>query len=115
METDEDDTAVILYTSGTTGQPKGAELRHRNMRDNALLGEALFGCDPEKPDTFLCVLPLFHSFGQTVIQNGAAAYGGTVVMLPRFEAGPALRADAGRGASPSSPACRRCTGACSAR
>jgi len=90
VETDEDDTAVILYTSGTTGQPKGAELRHRNMRDNALLGEDLFGASAERPDTFLCVLPLFHSFGQTVIQNGAAAYGGTVVMLPRFEAGPAL-------------------------
>ena len=45
---------------------------------------------PSEPDTFLCVLPLFHSFGQTVIQNGAAAYGGTVVMLPRFEAGAAL-------------------------
>ena len=71
-------------------RPKGAELRHRNMRDNALLGEEQFGASAERPDTFLCVLPLFHSFGQTVIQNGAAAYGGTVVMLPRFEAGPAL-------------------------
>ncbi|MDN4160757.1 long-chain-fatty-acid--CoA ligase [Nocardioides abyssi] len=91
VETDEDDTAVILYTSGTTGQPKGAELRHRNMRDNALLGEPLFGADASKPDTYLCTLPLFHSFGQTVIQNGAFAYGGTVVMLPRFEAGPALQ------------------------
>ncbi|WP_182524821.1 long-chain-fatty-acid--CoA ligase [Nocardioides dongkuii] len=91
VETDEDDTAVILYTSGTTGQPKGAELRHRNMRDNALLGESLFGASAESPDTFLCVLPLFHSFGQTVIQNGAFAYGGTVVMLPRFEAQPALQ------------------------
>lgn len=91
VQTDEDDTAVILYTSGTTGQPKGAELRHRNMRDNAQLGEPLFGADADKPDTFLCVLPLFHSFGQTVIQNGAAAYGGTVVMLPRFEPGPALQ------------------------
>jgi long-chain acyl-CoA synthetase len=90
VETDEDDTAVILYTSGTTGQPKGAELRHRNMRDNAQLGEQLFEASAERPDTFLCVLPLFHSFGQTVIQNGAAAYAGTVVMLPRFEAGPAL-------------------------
>ena len=90
VQTDEDDTAVILYTSGTTGQPKGAELRHRNMRDNALAGEALFGANADEPDTFLCVLPLFHSFGQTVIQNGGFAYGGTVVMLPRFEAEPAL-------------------------
>jgi long-chain acyl-CoA synthetase len=90
VERDDDDTAVILYTSGTTGQPKGAELRHRNMRDNALAGEALFGADATRPDTFLCALPLFHSFGQTVIQNGAFAFGGTVVMLPRFEAKAAL-------------------------
>ncbi|WP_436697878.1 long-chain-fatty-acid--CoA ligase [Nocardioides sp. BYT-33-1] len=87
---DDDDTAVILYTSGTTGQPKGAELRHRNMRDNALSGTDLFGADPARPDTYLCVLPLFHSFGQTVIQNGGFAFGGTVVMLPRFEAAPAI-------------------------
>jgi long-chain acyl-CoA synthetase len=91
VATDEDDTAVILYTSGTTGQPKGAELRHRNMRDNALMGEALFGADAENPDTYLCVLPLFHSFGQSVIQNGGFAYGGTVVMLPRFDADAALK------------------------
>ena len=88
---DEDDTAVILYTSGTTGQPKGAELRHRNMLSNALAGTDLFGADAESPDTYLCVLPLFHSFGQTVIQNGAFAFGGTVVMLPRFDADAALR------------------------
>jgi len=90
--THEDDTAVILYTSGTTGQPKGAELRHRNMRDNALAGRELFGCDEDRPDTYLCVLPLFHSFGQTVIQNGAFAFGGTIVMLPRFEPQPAIEA-----------------------
>ncbi len=90
LQTDEDDTAVILYTSGTTGQPKGAELRHRNMRDNAQGGKDLFRADAESPDTFLCVLPLFHSFGQTVVQNGAFAFGGTVVMLPRFEARAAL-------------------------
>jgi long-chain acyl-CoA synthetase len=92
VATDEDDTAVILYTSGTTGQPKGAELRHRNMRDNALAGAELFGASAETPDTYLCVLPLFHSFGQTVIQNGAFAFGGTVVMLPRFDAAAALAA-----------------------
>ena len=92
VATDEDDTAVILYTSGTTGKPKGAELRHRNMRDNAWAGKDLFGADStEKPDTYLCVLPLFHSFGQTVIQNGGFAFGGTVVMLPRFEADAALK------------------------
>jgi long-chain acyl-CoA synthetase len=90
VATDEDDTAVILYTSGTTGQPKGAELRHRNMRDNALSGKELFGASADDPDTYLCVLPLFHSFGQTVCQNGAFAFGGTVVMLPRFEAHAAL-------------------------
>ncbi|WP_109471712.1 long-chain-fatty-acid--CoA ligase [Ornithinimicrobium cavernae] len=86
----DDDTAVILYTSGTTGQPKGAELTHANMTSNALVGRELFRGDPEHPDTYLCVLPLFHSFGQTVIQNGAFALGGTVVLLPRFEATAAL-------------------------
>ena len=90
VDVSDDDTAVILYTSGTTGQPKGAELRHRNMRDNAFAGKDLFGADEANPDTYLCVLPLFHSFGQTVIQNGGFAFGGTVVMLPRFEAKAAL-------------------------
>ena len=90
VETDDDDTAVILYTSGTTGQPKGAELRHRNMLDNARSGEALFGASAEDPHTYLCVLPLFHSFGQTVVQNGGFLYGGTVVLQPRFEPNAAL-------------------------
>ncbi|CAM3157618.1 long-chain fatty acid--CoA ligase [Nocardioides dubius] len=90
VATDADDTAVILYTSGTTGQPKGAELRHSNMHSNALVSRDLFGANADDPDTYLCVLPLFHSFGQTVIQNGAFAFGGTVVMLPRFEANAAL-------------------------
>lgn len=90
-EVDDDDTAVILYTSGTTGQPKGAELMHRNMISNALISSELFGADAERPDTLLCVLPLFHSFGQTVIMNSGFAFGGTIVMLPRFEAEPALK------------------------
>ena len=89
--TDEDDPAVILYTSGTTGKPKGAVLRHRNMRDNALISEKIFGCDASRPDTYLGVLPLFHSFGQTVVQNGAAAFGGTVVLMPRFDPSAALK------------------------
>src|SRR3990170_3759180 len=50
VATDDDDTAVILYTSGTTGQPKGAELRHRNMLSNARTGTDLFGADAANPD-----------------------------------------------------------------
>jgi long-chain acyl-CoA synthetase len=61
------------------------------MRDNALSGRELFKADADNPDTALCVLPLFHSFGQTCIQNGTFAFGGTVVMLPRFEAHAALQ------------------------
>jgi hypothetical protein len=82
---------VVFYTSGTAGHPKSAELRHRNVYDNALIGGDLFVADLGRPDTYLCVLPLFHAFGQTVIQNGAFAFGGTIVMQPRFEARAALR------------------------
>ena len=86
--TAETDTAVILYTSGTTGQPKGAELTHSNMVQNALLANRLFGLHPH--DVHLIVLPLFHSFGQTVQLNAGFATGATVVLLPRFDAGQAL-------------------------
>ncbi len=82
---------MVLYTSGTTGRPKGAELRHHNVYDNALAGVDLFASDPERPDTYLCALPLFHVFGQTVIHDGALAFGGTIVMQPRFEAPTTLR------------------------
>lgn len=84
------DTAVILYTSGTTGQPKGAELTHDNMRSNALACRTLFGTAPE-PDRYLCTLPMFHAFGQTVNQNFGFAVGGTLVLVPRFEATAALQ------------------------
>ncbi len=90
VQTDSEDVAVILYTSGTTGQPKGAELMHRNLIDNVKVHAQLFGADPEQPDTYLVVLPLFHSFGQSVLQNGGIYYGGTLVLLPRFEAEAAL-------------------------
>jgi long-chain acyl-CoA synthetase len=80
-----DETAVILYTSGTTGRPKGAELSHFNLFYNAEY--AATRLTPLPSDTVaLAVLPLFHSFGQTVIQNGCLRVGGTVVLLPRFEA-----------------------------
>jgi long-chain acyl-CoA synthetase len=86
--TSETDTAVILYTSGTTGQPKGAELTHSNMTHNALLASRLFGLHPH--DVHLLTLPLFHSFGRTVQMNAGFASGATVVLLSRFDAATTL-------------------------
>jgi long-chain acyl-CoA synthetase len=83
-----DDTAVILYTSGTTGTPKGAELTHANLLSNVEVSVGLFGLD-ERTVT-LGALPLFHAFGQTCALNGTIAVGGCLTMLPRFDAGQAL-------------------------
>lgn len=85
-----EDTAVILYTSGTTGRPKGAELTHANMTLNALTANRLFDSNAIRHDTYLVTLPLFHSFGQTVMMNAGLATGATLVLLPRFEARAAL-------------------------
>ncbi|WP_213576470.1 long-chain fatty acid--CoA ligase [Rhodococcus sp. USK13] len=84
------DTAVILYTSGTTGKPKGAELTHSNMVLNALTANRLFDSTPATHDRYLVTLPLFHSFGQTVTLNAGISVGATLVLLPRFEAAAAL-------------------------
>ena len=83
-DTAADDTAVILYTSGTTGRPKGAELTHFNLFFNADMAARMHRID--ESTVALAVLPLFHSFGQTVIQNGTLSRGGTLVILPRFDA-----------------------------
>ncbi|GAA2870068.1 long-chain fatty acid--CoA ligase [Streptosporangium fragile] len=89
VQTSPDDTAVILYTSGTTGQPKGAELTHQNMLLNAMVSDEMFP-RTEGGDAYLAVLPLFHSFGQTVIMNAGFRRRATLVLMPRFEPGPAL-------------------------
>jgi long-chain acyl-CoA synthetase len=83
--TDPDDTAVILYTSGTTGQPKGAELSHDNLVLNALTCNRLFESSAISPDRHLVTLPLFHSFGSTVQMNAGFSVGATLVLLPRFD------------------------------
>ncbi len=82
-----DDTAVLLYTSGTTGRPKGAELTHFNMFGNADYVSSNLLPMQDQHVTALTVLPLFHSFGQTCMQNAVLRGGGTIVLVPRFEPG----------------------------
>ena len=84
--TSADDTAVVLYTSGTTGKPKGAELTHSNLFLNC--SQVVPKLIPfEREDLrALATLPLFHSFGQTCIQNATIAAGGSFSLLPRFDA-----------------------------
>ncbi|WP_393084702.1 long-chain fatty acid--CoA ligase [Streptomyces sp. LN704] len=88
VTTEADDTAVILYTSGTTGLPKGAELSHSNVTLNALTCLKLFG--EVEHEVHLIALPLFHSFGQTVQMNAGLAARATLVLMPRFDAASAL-------------------------
>jgi long-chain acyl-CoA synthetase len=85
---DPHDTAVILYTSGTTGTPKGAELTHENLLRNVEVTVGVFGLD-ERAVT-LGALPLFHAFGQTCALNATMAVGGTLTLIPRFDGGEAL-------------------------
>lgn len=80
--TNADDTAVILYTSGTTGQPKGAELTHLNMVLNARLSDTMY--PRREDDIHLITLPLFHSFGQSVQMNAGFYNHATLILLPRF-------------------------------
>ncbi len=85
----DDDTAVILYTSGTTGQPKGAQLTHAGLLRNARLTEETLLHNSPGDVTMGC-LPLFHVFGLTCGLNATVAGGGTLTLLPRFDPGKAL-------------------------
>ena len=81
--TQPDDTAVLLYTSGTTGKPKGAELSHSNLLLNCVVVVPKL-MPLTRDEVALATLPLFHSFGQTCIQNAMIALGATFTLLPRF-------------------------------
>jgi long-chain acyl-CoA synthetase len=84
-----EDTAVILYTSGTTGKPKGAELTHDNLYRNCSMTSVTLG-EFSHEDVLLGALPLFHSFGQSCTMNSAVSVGATVTMIPRFDPEKAL-------------------------
>ncbi|MGM9924025.1 MAG: fatty acid--CoA ligase family protein [Bacillus sp. (in: firmicutes)] len=78
----EDDVAVILYTSGTTGKPKGAMLTHKNLYCNARDSGSYLKISND--DRVITVLPMFHVFCLTVCMNAPLMKGGTIVIVPRF-------------------------------
>ena len=84
-QTSPNDTAVILYTSGTTGKSKGVELSHFNLYSNASYVREPHTLRIQPDSVTLAVLPLFHSFGQSVIQNASIIAGAKMVMVPQFE------------------------------
>ncbi|MGB7589244.1 MAG: long-chain fatty acid--CoA ligase [Solirubrobacterales bacterium] len=89
VDTADDDIAVILYTSGTTGKPKGAELTHANLSRNAEISSRTT-CEVGDGDVVLGALPLFHSFGQTVGMNASLRVGACLTLVPKFDPGEAL-------------------------
>jgi len=86
----DDDTAIILHTSGTTGVPKGADLTHGNLvRNQAIVASRLLELGPD--DVVMGCLPLFHAFGMTCGLNATMSSGATLALLPRFTPGDALK------------------------
>ena len=77
------DTAVIMYTSGTTGRPKGAELSHIQLYMNADIPGRLF--DVQQSDIVITVLPFFHVFGLSSILDVCVRFGCTMSLIPRFD------------------------------
>ena len=93
-----DDIALLQYTSGTTGTPKGAILSHRNLRANAMQGRAWVPGLHEGEEIFYGVLPLFHAYGMTLCLTFAMSIGATLVLFPKYDAG--LVADAAKKSPP---------------
>jgi len=84
IEVDPDDTAIIVYTAGTTGHPKGAELTHRNIMANIDACCQFLKLSSE--ERVIGVLPLYHPLGQTVVMGSFIRAGGVIILMPKFDA-----------------------------
>jgi long-chain acyl-CoA synthetase len=94
-EVSPDDLALLQYTGGTTGVPKGAMLTHRNLVANALQCRYWLSGLEEGREVFLGVLPFFHVYGMSTCQNLALMLGAKIVLLPKFQADEVLKAIVG--------------------
>jgi long-chain acyl-CoA synthetase len=90
VPTTSDETAVIGYTSGTTGKPKGAELSHFSLFYQARVLPLLIDEPRREDEVRMAVLPLFHSYGQSCVMNTVLAQGSTLTLMPRFEPAKAM-------------------------
>jgi long-chain acyl-CoA synthetase len=86
------DLAVIQYTSGTTGQPKGAMLTHANLQANAAQGRAWVPGLKDGRETVYAVLPMFHAYGLTLCMTFALSIGARLVLFPKFDVDLVLKA-----------------------
>lgn len=86
------DIAVLQYTSGTTGLPKGAMLTHANLQANAAQGRAWVPGLREGRETVYAVLPMFHAYGLTLCMTFALSIGAKLVLFPKFDVGLVLKA-----------------------
>lgn len=84
------DLALLQYTGGTTGVPKGAMLSHANLSANAQQVDLIDPFDRSERDVILGALPLFHVFANTCVLNRTVVRGGCMALLPRFDAGQVL-------------------------
>ena len=91
VKIDPGDLAVLQYTGGTTGRPKGAMLTHANLSINCQQGTHHMPSMREGEEKLMGILPFFHVFAMTSVLNGAISMGGELILHPRFEIGAVMK------------------------
>ncbi len=103
-----DAIAVLQYTGGTTGTPKGAMLTHANISTNVNQVKLWRNLQVNEGDRILGILPLFHVFAMTTVMNFGIASGMEMILVPKFELIPTAEADRQTASAHDAGACRPC-------